>query len=124
MTVQVDLDGRTVRILATGCLTEASQRGLHPLIRRARTLTPGVRVTVDCTGVDHVEAAGVVLLRQTVDHDENPDRLPPVELLLPDPLPAPETPAEEAQQAEADEARGDVSAPAHSLKVVSAHATS
>jgi hypothetical protein len=124
VTVQVDLDGRTVRILVTGCLTEASQRGLHPLVRRARALTPGVHVTVDCTGVEHLEAGGVELLGQALAHGENADRLPPVELLVPDALPAPSTLAGEVQQVGAAEARGDVSSPAPRLQVVSVHAAS
>jgi hypothetical protein len=88
VTVQVDLDGRNIRILATGCLTEVSQRGLHPLIRRARRLTPGIHVTVDCTGAHHVEAAGVELLRRAIDHDSSADGASPVELLVPTGLPA------------------------------------
>jgi len=89
VTVQVDLDGRTVRILVAGCLTEASQRALQPLIRRARALTPGIHVTVDLTALHHVEAAGVELLRRSADHDEGADRLRPVDYLLPVPPPVP-----------------------------------
>ncbi|MEX5260189.1 hypothetical protein [Kocuria sp. CPCC 205263] len=86
MTVQVDLDGQALRVLATGCLTAASQRALHPLIRRARTLTPGIHVTVDCTGAHHVELAGVELLREATDHDAGAEMLRPVEFLFPDPV--------------------------------------
>ena len=85
VTVQVDLDGKNVRVLVTGCLTELSQRALHPLILRARTLTPDIRVTVDLSGAQHVEALGVDLLRQAVGHDG--PRQGPVRLVLPDPLP-------------------------------------
>ena len=88
VTVQVDLDGRNVTVLVTGCLTEASQWALHPLIRRARTLTPGVRVTVDLNGAQHIEAAGIDLLRWTLDHDAPLPRQGPVTLVVPDPLPA------------------------------------
>lgn len=134
VTVQVDLDGRTIRILATGCLTEASQRALHPLIRRARDLTSGVHVTVDLTGARHVEAVGVNLLRWATDHDDGADRLRPVKFLLPDPLPGPTgnqghgaratspAPSDEAQQQEVSDARGGDSSPRHSPKAVPVHA--
>lgn len=106
VTVQVALDGRTLRVLATGRLTAASQRALHPLIRRARALTPGIHVTVDCTGAHHVEPAGVELLRAATDHDEAAETLRPVEFLFPDPLP---------------HALGDLRSPGHH-QVVSVHA--
>lgn len=77
-----------IRIHATGGLTEVSQRALHPLIRRARSLTPDIHVTVDCTGAHHVEAAGVELLRWAIDHDDSADGASPVELLVPTGLPA------------------------------------
>lgn len=81
VTVQVDLDGKYVRIVATGCLTGASQRALHPLIRRARVLTPGIHVIVDLRGAHLVEPVAVDLLRRAVARDGA------VELALPDPLP-------------------------------------
>lgn len=83
VTVQIDLDGKSVRIVVTGCVTEASQRALPPLIRRARNLTPGVQVTVDLSGAQHIEASGVDLLRWAIDHDR-PLR-GPVQLLVPAP---------------------------------------
>ncbi|GAA1760815.1 hypothetical protein [Kocuria aegyptia] len=86
VTVQIDLDGKNVRIMATGCLTEANQQALPPLIARARTLTPGIRVTVDLSGAEHVEAAGADLLRWAIDH-EGPQH-GSVELVLPEPSPA------------------------------------
>ncbi len=107
VTVQVDLDGRTLRVLATGCLTAASQRALHPLIRRARTLTPGIHVTVDCTGTHHVEPTAVELLRAATDHDQAAETLRPVEFLFPDSL---------------SDARGGVSSPQGNPQVVSARA--
>jgi hypothetical protein len=108
VTVQIDLDGQSLRILAAGCLTAASQRALHPLIRRARTLTPGIHVSVDCTGAHHVEPAGVELLRAATDHDEAAEMLRPVEFLFPDPLP---------------DSFGDLRSPRYH-QVVSAHAAS
>jgi hypothetical protein len=36
--VQMDLDNRSVRLVVTGCVTEANQHVLYPLVRRARTL--------------------------------------------------------------------------------------
>jgi hypothetical protein len=87
VTVQVALDGQKVRISAGGCLTRLSQSGLHPLIRRARGLAPGVQVTVDLTGTRHVEAIGVELLRWAVDHDVPDHHGPAVEIVVPEPLP-------------------------------------
>ena len=106
VTVQIDLDGKTLRVLVTGCLTAASQRALHPLIRRARALTTGIHVTVDCTRAHHVDPTGVELLRAATDHDEAAEMLRPVEFLFPDPLP---------------HALGDLSSPGYH-QVVSAHA--
>lgn len=85
VTVHVDLDGQYVRIVVTGRLTEFSQRALHPLIRRARTLTPGVQVTVDLTRVRHVEPLGLDLLRQAVDQDEAAGTRQPVHLVVAEP---------------------------------------
>lgn len=87
VTVQIDLDGKNVRIVATGCLTESSQRGLLPLIQRAGTLVAGIRVVVDLAGAHHVEAAGVDLLRWAVDLDGPGAGNRRVELVVPDPLP-------------------------------------
>ena len=78
--VQVDLDGRYVRLLVTGCLTEDSQHALHPLIRRARTLIPPVTVSVDLTAAEHVEAAAVEQLRRATDHDPALTGTSPVEV--------------------------------------------
>jgi hypothetical protein len=84
--VQVDVDGAYVRLVVTGCLTEANQHVLYPLVRRARTLIPPVTVSVDLTAAGHVEAIAVDLLRWAVDHDGISDGA--VELLVPDVLTA------------------------------------
>lgn len=84
VTVQINLDGMNARLLVTGCLTEASQQALPPLIGRASSLTAGIQVTIDLSGADHIEAAGVDLLRWAIDNDP---RCAPVELVLPYPLP-------------------------------------
>jgi hypothetical protein len=86
--VQVDLNGAYLRLVVTGCLTEANQHVLYPLVRRARTLIPPVTVSVDLTAAGHVEAIAVDLLRWAVDHDGTPDGAGTVELLVPDALPA------------------------------------
>lgn len=86
--VQIDLDGAYVRLAVTGCLTEANQHVLYPLIRRARTLIPPVTVSVDLTAADHVEPAAVDLLRWAVDHDESADGASPVQLLVLNGLPS------------------------------------
>ncbi|MEX5256010.1 hypothetical protein [Kocuria arenosa] len=85
--VQVDLDGAYLRLVVTGCLTEANQHVLYPLVRRARTLIPPVTVSVDLTAAGHVEAIAVDLLRWAMDHDESLEGCSPVELLVPDALP-------------------------------------
>ena len=85
VTVHVDLDGRNVRIVVTGCLTEFSQRALHLLIRRARTLTSNVQVTVDLSEVRHVEPLGLALLRQAVDQDEAVGTRSPLHLVVAEP---------------------------------------
>lgn len=85
--VQVDLDGRYVRLVVTGCLTEANQHVLYPLVRRTRTLIPPVTVSIDLTGAGHVEAIAVDLLRWAIDHEETTDGAGPAELLLPSSLP-------------------------------------
>ncbi|MEX5258520.1 hypothetical protein [Kocuria arenosa] len=87
--VRVDLDGRHVWVVVTGCLTEASQWALHPLIRRARTLTPGLRVTVDLSGAHHVEASAVSLLRLAIAQEDLGHRAGPVGLVVPDSTPEP-----------------------------------
>ncbi|MEX5258528.1 hypothetical protein [Kocuria arenosa] len=85
--VQIDLDGAYVRLAVTGCLTEANQHVLYPLVRRARMLIPPVTVSVDLSAAGHVEAAAVDLLRWAIDHDETADGASPVELLVPNGLP-------------------------------------
>jgi len=69
--VQVDLDGTYIRILVTGCLTEANQHVLHPVITRTRTLTPAVHVEVDLTSLQHLQPAAVTLLRAAIDPEES-----------------------------------------------------
>ncbi|MFE7630985.1 hypothetical protein [Kocuria sp. NPDC057446] len=86
--VQVDLDGAYVRLVVTGCLTEANQHVLYPMVRRARALMPPVTVSVDLTAAGHVEAIAVDLLRWAIDHNETLDGVSPVELLIPNGLPA------------------------------------
>ena len=64
VTVVIDLDGKHVRLIVTGRLTEDTQQALHPLIRRARALTPVTRVVVDLTDVEILEATAVDFLVQ------------------------------------------------------------
>ena len=82
--VQIDLDGRGVRLVVTGCLTERNHHVLHPVIRRTRTLVPPVTVTVDLIATEHIEAIAVDLLRWATDHDKN---LSSVKILTPALLP-------------------------------------
>lgn len=79
--VQMDLENRSVRLVVTGCVTEANQHVLYPLVRRARTLIPPVSVSVDLTAARHVEAIAVDLLRWAIDHDELVPGAGPVRIL-------------------------------------------
>lgn len=85
--VQVDLDGRHVRLVVTGCLTEINHRALCPVVRRARTLVPGIAVIVDVTSAHHVEPAAVDLLRWAAEHDDAVEGTQPVSFVLPPELP-------------------------------------
>jgi hypothetical protein len=85
--VQIDLDGRYLRLLVTGCVTEANQHILYPLVRRARTLIPPVTVTVDLTTAQHVETAAVDLLRWALDQEDLDPTTSPVEVLTGTELP-------------------------------------
>lgn len=67
--VQVDPDGRYVRVDVTGALTEVNQQALHPVLQRARTALPGARVVVDLRCVHGLEPAAVDLLRWSFDQD-------------------------------------------------------
>lgn len=80
--VEVDLDGRYVRVSVTGALTRTNQQALHPVLRRARTTLPAARVGVDLTCVHELEPATVDLLRGVVEHDE--DLGDAVEILAPE----------------------------------------
>lgn len=84
--VEVDLDGRYVRVNVTGALTEVNQQALYPVLRRARTMLPGARVIADLTCVHDVEPAAVDLLRWALEHDEFLDGA--VDLVLPETFPA------------------------------------
>ncbi|GAA1753099.1 hypothetical protein [Kocuria aegyptia] len=81
--VQVDLDGRHVRLVVSGCVTELNHRALCPLVRRARTLVPGIAVIVDLTPAHHVEPAAVDLLRWAAEHEDAVRGTPAVDFLLP-----------------------------------------
>lgn len=85
--VQMNLNNRSVRLVVTGCLTEANQYVLHPLVRRATTLAPPVTVSVDLTTAEHVEDIAVDMLRWAVDHDEPEPGVSPVRILTPAQLP-------------------------------------
>jgi ABC-type transporter Mla MlaB component len=94
--VQVDLEDRCVHLVVTGRLTERNHRGLAPLVRRARTVLPGAAVVIDLAGAQHVEQAGLDLLRWSIDHDGDLAGPAPVQVLtrpvpfaVADPLPAP-----------------------------------
>jgi len=86
--VQIDLHGAYVRLVVTGCVTEANQHALHPVIARTRTLMPPVTVTVDLTGAAHVEAGAVESLRRALEQDGTVPGAGAVEVVASDQLPA------------------------------------
>lgn len=88
VTVQIDMDEQDIRIITTGCLTRLSQSALLPLIRRARKLTPGARVTLDATPARHIEALGLDLLRDAIDYEVSLSQGPPVHFVVPTHLPS------------------------------------
>ncbi|MEX5305640.1 hypothetical protein RF644_07730 [Kocuria sp. CPCC 205258] len=83
--VRVDLDGRHLRLIVTGCLSAANQQALHPVIERARTLTPAAEVLVDLTAGDPPEPAAVTLLRAGIDQQCRDRPGGRVQLVLPEP---------------------------------------
>ena len=85
--VQVDLDGRHIRLVVSGCVTELNHRALCPLVRRARTLAPDLAVVVDLTTAHHVEPAAVHLLRWAAEHEDAVRGTPAVDFVLPAELP-------------------------------------
>lgn len=85
--VRVDLHSRHVRLVVTGCVTELNHRALCPLVRRARTLVPGIAVVVDLAAAQHVEPAAVELLRWSAEHEDAVRGTPAVEFLLPPEFP-------------------------------------
>ncbi|MGX5358077.1 hypothetical protein [Kocuria sp. KH4] len=74
--VLIDLDGTQVRLVVTGPLTLDTQATLHPLIRRARALTPATRVVVDLTGarITEADALDVLVHRARAGHTGHPSR--------------------------------------------------
>lgn len=85
--VQVDLDGTSMCLGITGCLTEATQRALHPVMRRALTANPGMQVSVDLRCAEHIEIAGVDLLRSATGNGNALPAARSVHVLLPGVLP-------------------------------------
>ncbi|GGG67656.1 hypothetical protein GCM10011374_34970 [Kocuria dechangensis] len=85
--LQIDLHGAYLRLVITGCLTEANQHVLPPLVTWARALIPQATLTVDLTCADHLEASGIDLLRWALDHDTASGRTGPVEIIRPAALP-------------------------------------
>lgn len=85
--VQVDLDGRHIRLVVSGCVTELNHRALCPLVRRARTLAPDIAVVVDLTAAQHVEPVAVDLLRWAAEHEDAVRGAPAVDFVLPAELP-------------------------------------
>lgn len=113
--VQIDLDGGQARIVVTGLVTEVNQRGLCPVIDRARRLAPGIQVSVDLSGCESVEPVAVDLMRWAVEQEQVGAAAGPVEFLLPDPETASADPT--ARMTVAAEQLGCPAAPARQVAV-------
>lgn len=85
--IQIDLDGRYVRLQVAGCLTEANQHVLYSVVHRAHAVVPSGDISVDLTAACHVEAAAVDLLRWELNHDRECSNIGPVQVLVPANLP-------------------------------------
>jgi hypothetical protein len=86
--VRVDIDGRRLRLVVTGALTGANQQGLHPVIERARTLTPAAEVLLDLSACTPADPAAVELLRAGIEQKCRDRPAGTVELVLPEPAAA------------------------------------
>ncbi|MUN61812.1 hypothetical protein GMA12_01385 [Kocuria sediminis] len=84
--VEVDLDGRHVRVDVTGAVTAVNQQGLHPVLRRARTMLPTATVRLDLSCVRDLEPHALDLLREAVEQD--PGLGDAVEILAPEQMPS------------------------------------
>jgi len=86
--LQLDLEANHVNVAVTGHLTETNQRALHPLINRARALVPGIRITIDLSGVGLIDTAGLDLLNRALESADRPGS-GRIRLVLPEPPPLP-----------------------------------
>ncbi|GEO94127.1 hypothetical protein ACT4S2_14760 [Kocuria turfanensis] len=84
--VEVDLDGRYVRVDVTGAVTAVNQQGLHPVLRRARTMLPAATVRLDLSCVRDLDPHALDLLREAVEQD--PGLGDAVEILAPERIPS------------------------------------
>jgi hypothetical protein len=84
--VRVDLDGRRLRLIVTGCLSAANQQGLHPVIDRARTLTPAAEVVLDLSTCTPADPAAVALLRAGIEQQGCDRPGGAVEIVAPEPV--------------------------------------
>jgi hypothetical protein len=83
--VRVDLDGRHLRLVVSGALTQVNQQGLHPVINRARTLTPAAVVALDLRACAPLDPGAVELLRAGIEQQCRDRPGGTVELVLPEP---------------------------------------
>jgi len=91
--VQIDLNGRSVRLVVTGDVTLTNQKALPPLVARARTVFPEATITLDLSASHLVEPLAVELLERHLTHPAligHPVLIsPPVppDVVVPTPLP-------------------------------------
>ncbi|GAA1751629.1 hypothetical protein [Kocuria aegyptia] len=86
--VRVDLGGRHLCLIVTGLLTGANQQGLHPVIRRARTLTPAAEGLVDLSAASPPEPAAAELIRAGIEQECRDRPGGTVEIVLSEPAAA------------------------------------
>ncbi|MEX5257848.1 hypothetical protein [Kocuria arenosa] len=96
--VQIDLDGRSVRLVVTGDVTLTNQKALPPLVARARTVLPEATITLDLSAGHLVEPLAVELLERHLTHPaltgppvliSPPANSSPAATVSPTPLPVP-----------------------------------
>ncbi|GAA1755322.1 hypothetical protein GCM10009767_13290 [Kocuria aegyptia] len=71
MLVPADRGAHRVRLVSTGCLSEANRFARWPLPRRARTSGPSATIGTGRTASEHVATIAVQLLPWTHDHQHD-----------------------------------------------------
>lgn len=86
VTVRVDLDLHEVVLAIAGCLTARTYASLLPVVAQARGLDPAPSITLDLLATQHIEADGLLTLRQAIDLAD-PGQAVPLKIQAPVTLP-------------------------------------